>query len=331
MKYDAGYKHWDGEHLGIWARRLVIAQNGIKMCLQLKWARYLLVVCWVIGFLAVLLMFLLSQLLVPDSWISSQVDIMAAQPQAIIRTLVSWLDQHPEVSVQATHNLLFTFLGSRLLTISLLVTGLAIPHLITRDLSSRAIVIYSAKAIGRFDYLLSKFAVMFVVLAAAWLGPMTAAWFFGNLLSTKWSFFIHSFPVFLHILGYGLVLMIVVSLLAMGVSAISSQAKYSVSLWFALWLLGNPLVPISKATDQGWLKYLSFRYNLDQLGLAIFQPENNYNRIVENIPFLGQGRGRRPSPFVDMFQEPQWSGALVALTLFAALCVWIVLRNTKPK
>ena len=336
MKHEAGYQHWEGHHRGIWARRLVIAGSGIKACLQVKFMRYLIALCWIIGLFQVLLMFALSQLLVADSYISSRVEYLRPQMQSVVRALVTWLDQHPEVSVQAAHNILFSFFDTRLFTLSMIATALAIPHLITRDLSSRAIVIYSAKAVSRLDYLLGKFATMFGLLAATWLGPTVTAWIFGNLLSTKWSFFLHSLPVLGHSLAFVLVGMVVLSLLAMGVSAISKQAKYSVALWVALWLLGNALIPISMITTRPWLRHLSFRYNLDQVGAAIFKIQNDFDRITETIPFLAQmlqgPRGPRGRTAGELwFQANHLEGALIGLLIFIAIAILIVARKTKPE
>jgi len=44
--HDTGYQHWEGVHLGVWSRRLVIAKNGLLGCLQNRWTRYLVILCW---------------------------------------------------------------------------------------------------------------------------------------------------------------------------------------------------------------------------------------------------------------------------------------------
>ena len=88
--------------------------------------------------------------------------------------------------------MLFYYFGIWLMRVSIFALGMAIPLLITRDLASNAIIIYSSKAVTRGDYLLGKFATAFGLLALTWLGPVCAAWFMGNLLAPDWSFFWHS-------------------------------------------------------------------------------------------------------------------------------------------
>ena len=69
------------------------------------------------------------------------------------------------MAFDATQNILFCYASRWLLPVSILALAQAIPHLITRDLSSNAIIIYSSKAIGRLDYFLGKFLAAFGLLA----------------------------------------------------------------------------------------------------------------------------------------------------------------------
>ena len=58
--HDTHYKHWEGVHLGIWRRRAVIAANGLRSCLQVKFTRYLVTVCWVASLVQITLLFFLG-------------------------------------------------------------------------------------------------------------------------------------------------------------------------------------------------------------------------------------------------------------------------------
>src|SRR2546423_325900 len=97
--HDTGYQHWEGVHLGLWHRRLVIARNGLRACLQNKWLRHLVVVCLLGGLVMAAILFLVGQLLVADSivvqWVGNFSEI-----QTFARFLTTWLEQHPEISVR---------------------------------------------------------------------------------------------------------------------------------------------------------------------------------------------------------------------------------------
>lgn len=328
--HDTHYKHWDGAHLGIWSRRAVIAGNGLKSCLQVKWMRYLVTLCWAACLAQVALLFFLGQLLIADSAVVQWLGNLNPQLQAIGRALTTWLEQNPQISVRTTYNLLFYAFTSNLTTFTLIAVALAIPHLITRDLSSNAIIVYSSKAVGRFDYLLGKFATVFGLLGLTWLGPVLVAWFLGNLLSTHWHFFWHSRVALGHALLVVLASMAILSVLALGVSAISSQAKATVSLWIGLWILGNALVPIAHQTKP-WLKYFSLQFNLAQMSLAVFQLRNDFQLAEDNIPFFGELlRPMRRQQFAAL-QNPEIGGAILGLGILLVLSIFIISKRVKPE
>lgn len=107
---DVHYQHWDGRSRGIWRRRAVIAGNGLRGCLQGKWTRHIITLCWGAALAQVALLFFIGQLLVADSMVSKWITHLSGPLQSFAKSLVVWLEQHPEISVRATQNLLFLFL-----------------------------------------------------------------------------------------------------------------------------------------------------------------------------------------------------------------------------
>jgi len=328
--HDIHYKHWDGVHLGLWRRRLVIAQNGLTACLRNKWLRHVVVLSWGTALVMTALLFMVGQLLVADSIVVQWVGNFNPMLQSFVKTLTTWLEQHPEISVRTTQNVLFYFFCTYLLRASIFILGMAMPMLITRDLASNAIIIYSSKAVSRGDYLLGKFSTAFGLLALAWLGPICAAWFLGNLLTPDWRFFWHARAALGHTLLYGLGAMTLLSLLALGVSAVSSREKSTTALWYIWWIVGGVVAPIAQHT-QPWLQHLSFNYNLNQLALAIFQPGKDIATAQESIPMLGDMlRGIRPETLSALNSPTTW-GALFWSLIMIVLAAIILNRRVKPE
>ena len=89
--HDASYKHWDGAHLGLWRRRLVITTNGLSACLQNRLTRHLTVVCWVTALAVSGLLFFVGQLLVADSIVVEWLQNLNPQLQMFAQMLTSWL------------------------------------------------------------------------------------------------------------------------------------------------------------------------------------------------------------------------------------------------
>jgi hypothetical protein len=328
--HDISYQHWDGVHLGLWSRRMVIAQNGLNACLQNKWMRHLVVICWVAALVMTALLFLVGQLLVADSIVVHWVGNFNQELQMFARMLTTWLESHPEISVRSTQNVLFHYFSVFLMPVSIFALGMAIPLLVTRDLASNAIIIYSSKAVSRGDYFLGKFATAFGLLTITWLGPVCAAWFVGNLLGPDWRFFWHSRAALGHVLLFGLSTMTVLSLLAMGVSALSSKEKSTPAFWFMWWIVGGVIAPIARQT-QPWLQHLSFNFNLDQLALAVFRPGDDLKTAQDNIPILGNLlQNIRPQTMAALNAPPIW-GSLVALAVMLALALVLLRKRVKPE
>jgi len=243
---------------------------------------------------------------------------------------MNWLVQEPGISVHTSYNLLFYYFFKHLMTLSLVAVALAIPHLITRDLSSNAILVYSSKAVSRFDYFLGKFAAVFGLLSLVWLGPVCAAWFFGNLLSTDWNFFWHSRRALGNSLIFVLSSMTILSLLGMAVSAISSKEKATVALWVAWWMIGNALITVGRETKQ-WLSFLSFRFDLNQISVATFRLGEDLKVARDNLPVFGQMlRGVRRQTMAAL-DQPELSGSLTALGIMLVLAVIMLHWRVKPE
>jgi hypothetical protein len=328
--HDASYKHWDGVHLGIWHRRLAITSNGLRACLQNKLTRHLAVVCWLAALMVSAILFLVGQLLVADSLVVQLVGNFNPQLQAFVRMLTTWLELHPEISVRTTQNVLFYYFCINLMRLSIFALGMAMPLLVTRDLASNAIIIYSSKAVSRGDYLLGKFATAFGLIALVWLGPVCAAWLVGNLLAPDWRFFWHSRAALGHVLIYGLSSMGILSVLALGVSAISVKEKSTVAFWFIWWILGGVLAPIALQTKP-WLRHLSFNYNLDQIALAVFRIGDDIKAAQDSIPILGDMLRQISARTVAALSTPALGGALLALLVMLSLAAWVIGKRVKPE
>jgi hypothetical protein len=327
--HDTRYQHWEGLHLGVWRRRLVIAQNGLRACLQLKGMWQVVAGCWIVGLGMAALLFLIGQLLVTDSivvqWAGTFPDL-----QNFVQTLTSWLEKHPEVSVRCTQNVLFYFFCAWQTFPSIFALGLIIPFLITRDLGSNAIIIYSSKAVTRGDYLLGKFLTAFGLLSLTWLGPVCAAWFLGNLLAPDWRFFWHARAALGHSLLYGLSTMTILSVLALGVSSLSSKEKATPAFWLMWWIIGRMIIPIAVHTLPS-LRHLSFGFNVRQIAISVFRPLDDLKTAQEQIPWIGQTLSNiRLETMTNLSSPPIW-GALFALLLMLILAAIIINRRVRPE
>jgi ABC-type transport system involved in multi-copper enzyme maturation permease subunit len=292
--------------------------------------RHLILLSWAAAVVAIAMLFMIGQLLVRDSIVVEWLGNLNPQLQAFAQALVTWLEQNPHISVRTTQNILFYLFSTQLVTLSFLAIPIAIPHLITRDLSSNAIVIYASKAVSRFDYLLGKFGTVMGLLVLTWLGPLVSVWLLGNLLAPNWNFFWHSRVAFGNMLLFVLIGMVFLSILALGVSAISSKEKAAVGMWVGLWIIGIALLGIARNTKP-WLKYFSFSYNLDQISLGIFQLSADLERLEQNIPVFGpmlQGARRETR---SGWENPEITGAIIGMSVMLIVAIAILWKRVKPE
>jgi hypothetical protein len=328
--HDVHYQHWTGTHRGIWARRWVIARNGLAASLNNKMIRNIVVLCWMLGLTMAGLLFLVGQLLVADSIVVQWVGKLNPQLQSFAQMLTQWLEDHPEISVATTQNVLFYFFCTYLMPVGIFVLGLAMPSLITRDLASNAILVYSSKAVTRGDYLLGKYCTAFGLLAVTWLGPACAAWFLGNLLGPDWRFFWHSRAALLHVLIFTLSGMVVLSALALGISAASSREKATPAAWFMWWIVGGVIQPIA-LNSRPWLRHLSFSYDLRQIGISTFRLGNDLKTVQDNVPIFGQMLSGISAQTRDALTHATLGGSLIALAVMLAVGVTIIRKRVKPE
>jgi hypothetical protein len=320
---DAGYKRVECLRTGIWQRRGVIAMNSLRACLEVPWMRRFVTLAWIMCLVQTSILFLVGQLLVPGGVIGDVVKGLGGPLRQIANGLMAWLGANPDISVHTIYNILFFFFSTILSTVSYFAVALALPHLITRDLSSNAIIVYSSKAVNRFDYVLGKFAALFGVLTLTWLGPLCVAWFLGNALSPNWHFFWHSRVALFHTLIYVGTSMVFLTVMGLGVSALSPKEKSTVSVWISFWILGGAFVALG-TISKGWLKHFSFSYNLEQIAIATFDLRNEIETAAENVPGVKQTIGQ-------FLREPELTGAIIGLSVMAAAAGAVVWRKAKPE
>ena len=339
MLFEAKFKHWDGRYRTIWYRRGVIAAYAARLAGQNKWLRYVVVLAWGSALLQAWVLFLLGRLLVEDSLIYTLLGAANQTAKAIASGLVQWLVSHPEISVRSTYVILFYFYSTFLMLPALLVLGMAVPKMIAVDLSSRAILVYSSKAVNRFDYVFGKFLALFGLASLTWLGPVCGAWFFGNLMAPDWHFFWHSRLALMKSAAFIVVSAAILSVIGLGVSAISKRPGFAFGFWLILWAAPAMfLIQISVHTKE-WLKYLSFSYDIKVLARKVFALHHELTLAEDNVPLLGDlikdvrsDEGFNAfEPAALFWQAPQAGSAMLALMIMVAVALVILWWRVKPE
>jgi len=326
---DIGYRHWNGTVQNVWVRRAVVARHTMQACLRGRVIRFLVAVTWVLSLVTATAYFAVGQILVPEGLLRPLFElIMDDKARRFVEGISAWLALYPDVTVRLVADLLLLHLNMILQTISFLVVTLIIPRLLTRDLASNAIVVYSSRAISRFDYLFGKLAGVLGVFSLCWLGPAILAWVLGNVVAPDWSFFWHSRSALGYTLATAIPSMVVTALLAMAISALSAKSRIAVAIWLMVWLLTPVFVPIANMTSD-WVAYLNFSHVLDRFAIAIFDPYRDFLLARESLPFFNTLFGRLKESTVQSFGYSPLAGPAIGLLIVSFLSLLILFRRTR--
>lgn len=271
---NVGYRNWDGATRGAFSRCIAIASTGIQITFKSQWIRRMLFLSWLpvayvgIGF------FLFEKYM--DDQLRQTLQRMDSGAEVDVREFVekmqrdhrpfqteqrrrsselsSALSMFPKSEVViasivadkpsvARHTtwcwmLLFFFQYTQGLLIIIMI-GLIVPPLISRDLRSRAYLMYFSRPIGRIEYLLGKMAIPATFLAMITLLPAVSLYVFGVMLSPGFSVILDTWDVPFRVAIASSVLIIPLSLLALMFSALTHESRFAAFAWLAIWGLGE--------------------------------------------------------------------------------------------
>ncbi len=269
--HDVGYRRWTGQRTSQSSRFWIITETGIRLASKSRWVRRMLffawlpVMYWGIGF------FVIERALEPNSNVAVQTleDINAPQPlidaasrqtkfidtrRNIARTLRRQFKMIPKVDELAdgletgdnekTRNivwswLLMTFFRYPQALLILFLIGSIAPALISRDLRSRAFLLYFSRPIGKFEYIFGKLCIPMAFIVFVTTLPALALYVFAVMVSPDLSVIWSTWDIPFRILGATIALVIPTASLALMLSSLTQESRFASFAWFAIWALGH--------------------------------------------------------------------------------------------
>lgn len=276
--HDVGYRSWDGKLTSLSMRWYTITLTAIRLAWKSTWvkrsvfAAWLPVMYWGATFL------LLESFVMSDAFQGTTSGIEQSQADAILNELGEGLDLDPSViQAQAQAKLLKSrlkgFMGNipisnkvsdaietgdeniirrevwRFLLMTffrypqglmiVFLVGAIAPALISRDIRSRAFLLYFSKPIGRWEYIFGKLMAPAFFIACVTTLPAIALYIVAVFLSPDFSVVISTWDIPFRILIGTLVLVIPTCTLALMLSSLTQESRYANFSWFAVWILGQ--------------------------------------------------------------------------------------------
>jgi ABC-2 type transport system permease protein len=274
--YDVGYREWLDDKISRWSRCFIIAQTGIRITLKSVWVKRVTMACWLpifywgVGFLV------FERL--NDQRLFDRVDglpsVESTAASDVAESLMGEIaNQRRELIQQRTANELernfsafpsidrlaeglrntdpgqvrHTFWSWMLMTYFrypqaaglVFLLGFVTPSLISKDVRSRALVLYFSRPIGRLEYLLGKFLVPTGFLMAITTAPALVLYILGVFLSPSFEVVWWTWDIPLRIFLATAVVVLPTVSLALMLSAMTQESRFAAFAWFAIWALGH--------------------------------------------------------------------------------------------
>ena len=175
--------------------------------------------------------------------------------------------------------------------------------LIATDLKNNALSLYLSKPISWIDYLIGKCAVIGILLGCLTLVPGLLL-FLEHALLTDTPFLKENYWIPLSIIAYSAIIMLSASLLMLLFSSLTSNPRYAIIGFCAVWF-GSPVIyEILKAiTRTSKMALVSIWAHYDILGTVLFAGSHNY--------------------------AVHWVWALLVQIALIALCIFVLHRRIR--
>ena len=244
---DVGYRKWQGRRLSAVFSWLIMVWSGVQIARRSLWVRRALIVAWLPMVYLGAGMFFFENMMSQGQWgeIGDFQEMMFVGARGgsggmPITDIAAEIENKGEYVVR--HRMwswmLATFLSYPQSFCSLLLIGLLAPPLISRDIRSKAFLIYFSKPIGRLEYLAGKLSILGLFLAFITLVPALGLYLFGVFLSPNLSVIFDTFDLPFRVILASLIFIIPSASVALMFSSLTTESRYAAFAWFAFWGLG---------------------------------------------------------------------------------------------
>lgn len=359
--HDVGYRPWKGKTTSAGTRWWTISEAGIAGALKSRWVRRALLASWIpILYLGSGFFLFEKSMEQPDenlirdfrdidwqefrntSQLAEEMNNAAQTTQADLarQVRIRQMQQmfefapHSESLAEATESgqtgeirhrvwswMLAMFLGYPQGIMTLLIVGLIVPPLISRDVRSRAFLLYYSRPITRLEYLLGKLAIPCSILMLITFVPAIGLYFFGLMLSPDLGVIADTWDLPFRVALATMVSIIPVCLLSLLFSSMTEESRFAGFAWFAVWSLGAVVWGVINLINQIEVG----NSNLGSRQIAPFSEQWSLMSIYSTI-------GRAQAWIFGL--EPDFWQVLPSLIMLSALSVvsffWLYRRISAP-
>ena len=240
--YELGYRAWAGERVPAIRRWLAITRTECAIAYRgSKLLRRALVLAWM-----PLLYF--GPLFFAVGWVADQGNsltegsILAEMLREFISPqLVEQLHEHPGLFLPSVWALVFFFYFAYVQSfLAMIVLAIAGPPLVSKDLRSKAFLLYFSKPIGYWEYYLGKLGAVLVFLGGITLLPALFLYLVSIIFSPAGTTTLFGTGLILaRIVAASLVISLPLATVVLLLSSLTRDRRIATFGWMALWIMGE--------------------------------------------------------------------------------------------
>ncbi len=121
----------------------------------------------------------------------------------------------------------------------LFLIGSVAPALISRDLRSRAFLLYFSRPIGKLEYIFGKLCIPAAYMVAVTTLPALTLYCFAIMMSPHLGVFWDTWDIPIRIFAATFALVVPTASIALMLSSLTQESRYANFSWFAVWALGE--------------------------------------------------------------------------------------------
>ncbi len=316
--HEVGYRKWSGAKASISSRWMVIALTGVRLAFRSTWLSRTLVLSWTPALLVGFWFFLYEQSIIRDELrrVISGIVAVATSDADLARRVFS----NPAAE---RHNvwssLLLAFFRYPQGVMMLIVVGIVAPRLISSDLRNRGYLLYFSRPIQLVGYLFGKLLVVWTFLAMITTVPALALYVVGVFLSPDFGVVWDTWDLPIRVVVASLVLMFPTAAVALACSAFTSESRYAVFSWFAIWIVGWVSYSVLRAGEMAGRGRPAIQERMSQRPGIMRMAESSDWEIIS--PFHVLGRVQQYVFGLYPADKQIWPYALMlAVVSLASLC-----------
>ena len=227
--FDQGYQHWKGPLAGHAWRWLAIARHGVRVQMQNRLLRLLVLFAWLPALGLVVAVALWGLVEQKSEGVLGYLKNMREFPADLIAD--------PRAYRSAVWTILFSYFFKAQLFFLMFLAAVSGPGLISRDLRFNALPLYLSRPLTRLDYFLGKLGVIGALVAGVAVGPAVFAYVVGVGFSLDLGVVRDTWPVLLGAVAYGLVLTVSIGTLLLAMSSLTRRSIYVLITFAGFWLI----------------------------------------------------------------------------------------------